>query len=93
MEDRQRKSGALNVPRKGDWESGCLGVGEKLLVAAPASREEEASNRKWRKPQECFQKGRLGERDQEECPDENSGWGEGKSPRNDGDWGVQEKLK
>lgn len=67
-------------------------MGEKLL-AARASREEEASSRKRRKPQECFQKGRPGERDQEECPGQNSGWGEGKSQRNDGDWGVQEKLK
>lgn len=54
-------------------KSGWLGVGEKLLLASRPSREEEASSRKWRKPQECFQKGRLGERDQEECPDKNAG--------------------
>lgn len=48
-------------------------MGEKLLVASRPSREEEASSRKWRKPRECFQKGKLGERDQKECPDKNSG--------------------
>ena len=42
-------------------------MGKKLRVAPQPSREEEAraaeSSRKWRKPQECFQKGRLGKRE------------------------------
>lgn len=58
-------------------------MGEKLQVPPQPSREEETraagSRRKWRKPQECFQQGRLGEQDPKECPDENSGEGEGKS--------------
>lgn len=55
-------------------------MGEKPRAPPQPGREGETraagSSRKWRKPQECFQKGTLGTRDQEECPDKNPGGGE-----------------
>lgn len=54
-----------------------MGCGEKLHAPSQTSREEEearaGSSRKCGKPQECFQKGRLGKPDQKECPDKHSG--------------------